>query len=132
MPLDLWALLATLALAFFNIGLSSILTLLQLGPAYILSPRDEQREPKGLAGRVARAYKNLLENFAQFLAAIALVHFTGTNGELTVLGAWMFFSGRFFYLPAYVFGPPGLRPLFWMVAQTGVLIILADLFVGAS
>lgn len=126
---DLWALLATLILGMFNISLSSILSLRQLGASYILGPRDTQRDPSGIAGRVARAYRNFLDNFAQFLAALVLVHLSSTNGDYSIVGAWMFFAGRLFYIPAYIFGPPGVRPVCWTFAQTGVLIILADIFV---
>ncbi|MEO1250812.1 MAG: MAPEG family protein [Pseudomonadota bacterium] len=126
---SLWALFACIVLGILHISLSSMLSLAQLGPAYILSARDEPREPVGLAGRIARSYRNYLENFAQFVAAIALVHFSNTSGALAGVGAWMFFAGRVFYIPAYAFAPPGVRPIMWMVAQIGVVIILADLFV---
>lgn len=128
MPLDLWAVFATLILGMVHIGLSSILSLAQLGPSYILSPRDEQRDPTGIAGRIARAYRNFLENFAQFLAAIFIVHMSATNGDYSVVGAWMFFAGRLMYIPAYAIGPSGLRPACWMFSHFGTLIILADIF----
>ncbi|MGH6987962.1 MAG: MAPEG family protein [Caulobacteraceae bacterium] len=129
MTSDLWALFATLALATAQLSASSLLTLRQLGPAWVLSPRDQVRETVGVTGRVARAYRNLLESFPQFLAALFLVHAAHTAGALSAIGAWLFFAGRLAYLPAYLFGAPGVRPACWLAAQTGVFVILANLFV---
>lgn len=128
MTADLWALFAVIILAMVNLGLSSIVSLNQLGADYILSPRDQWRDASGVPGRIARSYRNLLENFAQFAAALFLVHAAGAAGSLAAIGAWTFFIGRLFYIPAYAFAPPGIRPACWMAAQIGVLIILADLF----
>lgn len=125
---DLWALLAVLILALVNLGLSSVASLNQLGAQYILGPRDEWQEAKGVPGRIARAYRNLLESFAQFAASLFLVHAAGAEGALAAIGAWTFFAGRLAYIPAYAFAPPGVRPACWMTAQIGVLMILADLF----
>lgn len=130
MSSDLWALFFVIVFGALNLGLSSILSLAQLGPSYILSARDDWRDPTGAAGRVARAYRNWLENFAQFTAALFIVHASGLNGVLSVIGAWAFLLGRICYLPAYVFAPPGVRPLCWMTAQIGVIFILADIFVS--
>ncbi len=129
MTSDLWALVATLGLCFFQIGLASIVTLRQLGPAWVAGPRDQPREVAGISGRIVRAHRNLLEIFPQFAAALFVVHIAGENGDLAILGAWMFFIARCIYVPAYMFGPVGLRPLCWVVAQIGIIIILCELFV---
>lgn len=129
MSFDLWALLAVLALAGFQLGLSSILSLAQLGPAYILSPRDTRRYVAGVSGRIVRAYHNLIEILPQFIGSLFIVHAAGANGACAVYGAWLFFAGRLLYVPAYAAGPPGLRPICWMAAQIGVVVILADLFI---
>lgn len=126
---DLWALVATIALAVIQLSLSSILSLAQLGPGYVAGPRDQWREATGLTGRVVRAHRNLLEIFPQFAAALFIVHAADAHGQLAVIGAWMFVAGRALYAPAYVFAPPGLRSVFWQVGQIGVIVVLADLFV---
>jgi uncharacterized MAPEG superfamily protein len=128
MTSDLLALFGTIALAMVQLGAASILTLRQLGPAWVLSPRDEPREAIGWSGRVVRTHRNLLEIFPQFAAALFIVHAAGANDALTVVGAWTFFVARVVYVPAYVFGPPGVRPLCWMAAQVGIVVVLADLF----
>ncbi|HEY1928312.1 MAG TPA: MAPEG family protein [Caulobacteraceae bacterium] len=126
---DLWALFAALVLASLQLSLSSILTLRQLGGAWVAGPRDEPREVTGLGGRFVRAQRNLLEIFPQFLAALFLVHAAHAAGTLSVVGAWTFVIARLAYVPAYAFAPAGVRPFCWLIAQAGIYLILADLFV---
>lgn len=128
MTCDLWALVATLILAVLQIGLQSILTLRQAGPAWVAGPRDTPFEVSGVSGRIVRAHRNLLEIFPQLVAALFVVHAAGVNGEWANWGAWLFFFSRCLYVPAYAFGPPGLRSVFWQGGQVGILMILADLF----
>ena len=45
------------------------------------------------------------------------------------IGAWVFVVARLLYVPAYAFGPPGVRPLCWLAAQVGIFVIVTDLFV---
>ena len=129
MTADLWALAAAMLLAVVQLTLSSVLTLRQLGGDWVLGPRDEPREVKGLSGRFVRAHRNLLEIFPQFLAALFLVHAADAVGSLSAIGAWVFVAARLLYVPAYAFGPPGVRPLCWTIAQAGIFMIVADLFV---
>ena len=126
---DLWALVAAMLLAVVQLTLASVLTLCQLGGAWVAGPRDEPCEVTGVSGRFVRAHRNLLEIFPQFVAALFLVHAAHAAGSLSTIGAWVFVIGRFFYVPAYAFGPVGVRPICWLAAQVGIFMIVADLFV---
>ncbi len=128
MTSDLWALVAALLLASVQLGIASVLTLRQAGDTWVLSSRDTPHEVTGIGGRFVRAHRNLLEIFPQFLAALFVVHAAEAVGSMAAVGAWMFVAARVLYVPAYAFGPPGLRPLFWQAAWVGILTILADLF----
>lgn len=125
---DLWALVAALGLATVQLTISSVLTLLQLGGEWVAGPRDAPREVTGVSGRFVRAHRNLLEIFPQFVAALFVLHAAGAAASLTCIGAWIFVVARVLYVPAYAFAPPGVRPLCWTAAQTGIFTILADLF----
>lgn len=127
MTADLWALVATLCLAMFQIGLQSILTLKQAGAKWVAGSRDTPFVVTGVSGRFVRAHRNLLEIFPQFAAALFIVHTADMVGALTVFGAWMFFISRCLYVPAYAYGPPGLRSVFWQGGQIGIILILCDL-----
>ena len=129
MTADLWALLAALMLASVQLTLSSVLSLRQLGGAWIAGPRDEPREVTGLSGRFVRAHRNLLEIFPQFAAALFLAHAAHAAGSLSALGAWLFVVARTAYVPAYAFAPPGVRPACWLAAWIGIVLIAADVFV---
>src|SRR6267143_6862489 len=63
MTADLWALVAAMLLAVVRLTLSSVLTLRQLGGAWVAGPRDEPREVTGISGRFVRAHRNLLRYF---------------------------------------------------------------------
>jgi uncharacterized MAPEG superfamily protein len=129
MTADLWALVAAMLLAVVQLTLSSVLTLRQLGGAWVAGSRDESREVTGLSGRFVRAHRNLLEIFPQFVAALFLVHGVHAAGSLSTIGAWLFVIARLLYVPAYAFGPVGIRPICWLPAQAGIFVIVADLFV---
>ena len=129
MTADLWALVAAMLLAVVQLTISSVLTLGQLGGRWVAGSRDEPREVTGVSGRFVRAYRNLLEIFPQFVAALFLVHAAGVVGPLSSIGAWVFVIARLIYVPAYAFAPPGVRPICWLAAQMGIFMIVADLFV---
>jgi len=129
MTADLWALLAALLLATVQLSISSVLTLRQLGGAWVAGPRDAPREVTGISGHFVRAHRNLLEIFPQFVAALFLVHAAHASGPLSAVGAWLFVIARLIYVPAYAFAPSGVRPILWVAAWLGILIIVADLFV---
>lgn len=129
MTSDLWALLAALLLASVQLTIASLLTLRQLGGAWVAGPRDEQRKVTGISGRFVRAHHNLLEILPQFVAALFLVHATRAAGSLSAVGAWLFVIARIAYVPAYAFAPAGVRPIYWVAAWIGIVLIVADVFV---
>jgi uncharacterized MAPEG superfamily protein len=108
MTSDLWALIATIGLAMGQLTIASILTLRQLGGAWVAGARDEPRAATGISGRFVRAHRNLLEIFPQFVAALFVVHAAGVAGHWSSIGAWVFFAARCLYVPAYAFGPIGV------------------------
>lgn len=126
---DLWALFAVLVLATVQLGLASVLTLRQCGPAWVAGPRDQPRDVTGISGRFVRAHRNLLEILPQFVAAVFVVHAAHATGPVSTFGAWQFVAARVLYVPAYAFAPPGVRPAFWLVGWLGIPVILAALFV---
>jgi uncharacterized MAPEG superfamily protein len=127
MTSDLWALIATIGLAMGQLTIASILTLRQLGGRWVAGARDEPRAASGISGRFVRAHRNLLEIFPQFVAALFVVHAAGVAGYWSATGAWIFFAARCLYVPAYAFGPMGVRPACWITAQIGIVLIFADL-----
>jgi uncharacterized MAPEG superfamily protein len=97
------------------------------GPKYLFSPRDEERQPNVIAGRLYRALTNLLETYPAFIAlALALV-VTGKAGGIAATGAWIWLAARIVYVLLYAAGVPVLRSLAWLVSVVGLLMMLVRL-----
>jgi len=71
--------------------------ILEHGLSYALSPQDEGLEVKGLyAGRINRAFFNLLETYPAFVALALALAITGKAGGTGLLGAQIWFWARVF------------------------------------
>ena len=120
----------TLILALVQIGAAGMARTAELGGKWNAGPRDAEVPPPGkLAGRLMRAQANLFETLPIFAAAVIMAHIAGKDGQLTALGAHLYFFGRLIYLPLYAFGVPYIRTLVWLVAAGGLVMVLAALFV---
>lgn len=99
-----------------------------LGPKYLLGPRDEEREPRNvMAGRLQRALRNLLETYPAFVALALALAVTGKTGGMAATGAWIWLIARVVYLFLYAGGVPALRTLAWVVSVVGLVLMLARL-----
>ena len=120
----------TLILALVQIGAAGMARTAELGGKWNAGPRDSAVPPPGkLAGRLMRAQSNLFETLPIFAAAVIMAHIADKDGQLTALGAQLYFFGRLIYLPLYAFGVPYIRSLVWLVAAAGLVMVLAALFV---
>ncbi|ARC89744.1 MAPEG family protein [Rhodovulum sp. MB263] len=93
-------------------------------------PRDDiadRLSPHTL--RLRRALANHVENTGLFVIAVVLVQFTGSNGWVTGLAAWIFVAARALYLPAYAFGWVPWRSVIFMAGLVACFaMILASIF----
>jgi uncharacterized MAPEG superfamily protein len=97
----------------------------EFGDPYLLSPRDKERTPKGVAcGRAERALANYVENLVPFVALDLALIATGNTGGI---GATVWLIGRIAYLPIYLAGIAYLRTAVWAVSIVGLLMMLARL-----
>ena len=122
------------------LGWSAVLLLVQvclqafstydLGPAYLLGPRDEKRVSRNvLAGRFERALKNMLETYPAFIAIVVALVIAGKTGGLGATGAWIWLSARIAYVPIYAAGVPVARTALWLVSALGLVLMLIELMV---
>lgn len=101
----------------------------QRGLKWNAGARDGDVAPLvGVAARVDRAFRNFMETFPFFAAAVLAVAATGRTGDETALGAQLYFWARVAYVPIYAAGIPYLRTAVWAVALWGILRILTALF----
>jgi len=126
---DVIALAAVIGLALVQVSMASIVTLKKAGPAWVLGPRDAPFEAPGVAGRIVRAHRNLLEVLPQFVGAVFCVHAANSVSSLASFGAWTFLAARVAYIPAYISAVPWLRPACWQLALGGLLLVLLDAFI---
>lgn len=101
---------------------------IQLGSRYTTGPRDERREPQGMAGRMHRAMNNHFEGLILFTIAVVVVTLGGAASGFTAVCAWAYLVARILYIPAYASGIPYLRSAIWSVGFfASALMILAAL-----
>jgi uncharacterized MAPEG superfamily protein len=104
---------------------------MQYGLRWAASPRDEAMPPLNpIPGRIDRNFRNYMETFPFFAAAVLAAEIAGTHTEMTRWGAIAYLGGRLLYTVFYVTGVPGVRSLFWNVATFGMLAVLAASFVS--
>ena len=92
-------------------------------------PRDEARPVTGRAARLDRAFRNFLETFPLFAAAVLAAHAAERIGDLTLWGSALYVVARALFLPLYAFHVGLLRSLAWFASIAGLLLVIAALFV---
>ena len=101
----------------------------QHGLKWAASPRDTEMPPlTPLPGRINRNFRNYMETFPFFAAAVLIAQATGVHNELTHWGSIAYICGRIAYTILYISGIPLIRSLFWNIAAFGMLAVLAAPF----
>ena len=101
----------------------------QQGLAWAIGSRDEPRPVTGVAGRLERAFRNYLENYPFFAAAILMVLVTQSRGALSEWGAITYLLARVVYVPLYASGVKRIRSYVWFIALIGLILVLIQPFV---
>lgn len=124
---EIWVLGWSVALLLVQLALQATASY-NLGPTYLLGPRDEKRKSRNiLAGRFARALKNLLETYPAFIALVVALVVTGKTGGMAATGAVIWLIARVVFVPIYAAGIPVLRTLVWLVSALGLVLMLIRL-----
>lgn len=95
----------------------------RLDMGYLLSSRDQERTLEGMLGRTDRALSNSITALALFAPPILVLALKDTFTGESLLAAQVFLMARIVYVPAYIFGIPGLRTLVWLVGFLATLIL---------
>ena len=116
----------TLVLALVQILLASTLRTRETGVQYNAGPRDGGAPPpRPVTARLQRAQANLFETLPLFAAAVLIAHVSGSEGDLTLWGCWLYLVARIVYVPLYAAGIPMVRSLVWLVSLAGLVLVLA-------
>jgi len=125
MSVELWTLFGAMVLGLVHLTAASFTFKAQVGNAYTVGARDEDLQPRGVAGRLDRAQRNFLEKFAIFAAAVLMLEMLHRSGIwLSIWGAGLYLSGRVLFLPLYAVGVPWLRTFSWNIATLGLAMVM--------
>jgi uncharacterized MAPEG superfamily protein len=97
-------------------------------PKWVLGPQDDKKPLGQQAARLDRAFRNFMETFPLFAAAVIAADLAGKLGALTLWGAGLYVAARALYVPLYAFGVPVARTLVWIVGSLGLLLMVAAFF----
>lgn len=128
MTIEIQMLAWAIALGLLQLLLAATLMTQRRGLKWNTGARDAEPAPlTGVAARVDRAFKNFLETFPFFAAAVLAVVVSGRANADTALGAQLYLWARVVYLPLYAAGIPYLRTATWAVSLWGLIKVLLAL-----
>jgi uncharacterized MAPEG superfamily protein len=115
----------SIVLGLVHLLVAAALGVASRGNAWALGPRDGEPPPLSrIAGRADRAFRNFLETFPFFAAALVCAIAIDRDAARAVLGAQLYFWARVAYLPLYLAGVPLLRSLAFGVALAGIIVLV--------
>jgi uncharacterized MAPEG superfamily protein len=123
----MWLVIAVI-LGMLHLGVTSQIAQKYRTPAWGFGPRDTPMESQGVAGRMERAYRNFMETFPLFAAALIAVVIQNKTGALSHWGALLYVVARIVYVPLYAFGVPYIRTLAWFIATIGIVLLIIAAF----
>ncbi len=131
MSFELTILAGAVVWGFIQLVAAAQASNVQYGLQWAASPRDTEMPPlKPIPGRIVRNFRNFMETFPFFAAALLLAEFAEVHSGLTYWGAIAYLGGRIVYTALYISGIPLIRSLFWNIATFGMLAVLAAPFVS--
>ena len=129
--LEMQILFCAVALGIIQLLLAILASMAGRGLPWAVGPRDEGWPPLGkIGGRFERAWKNFIETFPLFAAAVLMVDAMHATTATSALGAQIYIWARLIYVPLYVSGVPYLRTLSWIASLIGILMVLAGIWPG--
>lgn len=128
MSVELYALLLAALLQIVQIMLAGAAARKDLGSAYLMGPRDQDRtrDLRPVTGRLRRAAANHTEGLTLFAIAVLGLTFAGRSTPLTQVCAGLYLGARILYVPAYAAGLAPWRSLLWGIgfAATGIILLV--------
>jgi uncharacterized MAPEG superfamily protein len=124
-PIEIQMLCWSIVLGLVQLVLATSAATLQQGLGYNVGSRDGAPPPVGpVAARLARAFRNFMETFVFFAAAILAIATLGRHNDQSAMGAQLYFWARLVYVPVYAAGIPYLRTLIWAASMVGLIMVL--------
>jgi uncharacterized MAPEG superfamily protein len=128
---EMQVLFCAILLGLAQLLLATLASVLGRGFSWGIGPRDEGWPPLGKHGaRLERAWKNFIETFPLFAAAVLLAHALDKHTANSALGAQIYIWARLLYVPAYVLAIPFVRTLLWTASLVGIAMVLRAVWPG--
>jgi uncharacterized MAPEG superfamily protein len=131
---EIQLLAVAILLGFVQLCWAAVEARKQQGLKWARGARDENKPITGVAARLERAFRNYMETFPLFAAAVIAAMTVEKTGMLTWWGSLLYVGARIIYVPLYAAGVPSVRTLAWFISIVGLLMVVAALFIpnGAS
>ena len=130
-PVEMQILYCAIALGILQLLLAILASVGGRGLPWAAGNRDEGWPPLSkIGGRIERAYKNFLETFPFFAAAVLLAHALSKSTHTSVLGSQIYIWARLIYVPLYVIGIPYARTIAWIASLAGIVMVMAAVWPG--
>ncbi|HWE46803.1 MAG TPA: MAPEG family protein [Caulobacteraceae bacterium] len=131
---EIQLLAVAILVGFLQLCWAAIAARQQQGLAWARGARDEHKPITGVAARLERAFRNYMETFPLFAAAVIAAMTVEKTGMLTWWGSLLYVGARILYVPLYAAGVPSIRTLVWFISIVGLLMVVVALFIpnGAS
>jgi len=121
----------SILLGIVQLLLAVLFALAARGLPWGAGARDEPAVPMSRTGaRIERAYKNFLETFVFFAAAVLMANAMGKHTAMSALGAQIYFWSRVLYVPVYALGIPFVRTAIWIASLVGIGLVLRTMLPG--
>lgn len=130
LSVELTMLTLAIILGLLNLMIAARIGNGQRGIKWNTGPRDTPSPPvSAVAGRLERAFRNFMETFPFFAAAVLIGHLIDRHNWASLIGAQVYFWARVVYIPLYGFGVPHIRTLVWLIGTIGLILVVASLFI---
>jgi uncharacterized MAPEG superfamily protein len=128
MSIELWTLIGAIFLGLLHVSAASMTFKAEVGNAYTVGARDEERRP-------TRSRRSPRARAPQLQRDLPAVRGAGPccprDRLLAASGAraarCIYLGGRALYLPAYASGIPWVRTICWNIATLGLVLALVQL-----
>ncbi len=129
MSVEMTMLSLAIVLGLFQLLIAARAGNSQRGLKWNVGARDEPPPPVSkVAARLERAFRNFMETFPFFAAAVLICAAIGRHNWATMLGAEAYVAARVVYVLLYAAGVPGVRTLIWLVATLAIILMLVAIF----
>lgn len=101
---EISVLLLGVLLGLIHLGAQALISDIERGLRWAISPRDESPPLSQIGARLDRASKNFQETFPLMAVLLVIVEFTDKSSELTRNLSLIWLISRAIYLPSYAIG----------------------------